>query len=59
MMRLKKKTIEDFQKIIKRDYGQILSEEEANELGTSLLCLTKLALNHQLKADKTINKQRL
>lgn len=57
-MNLKKKTIQDLQKIIKRDYGQILSEEEANELGTSLLRLTRLALNHQLKVVKTTNKQK-
>jgi len=57
-MRLKAKTIKDFQKIIKRDYGQTISEEEANELGTSLLRLTRLALNHQLKADKKINKRK-
>jgi hypothetical protein len=56
-MQLKEKTIKDFQKIIKRDYGQILSEEEANELKTSLLRLTRLALNYQIKIDKTIKKQ--
>jgi hypothetical protein len=58
-MRLKKKTIEDFQKIIKRDYGQILSEEEVNELGTSLLRLTKLALTAQARAIKKADKQKL
>jgi hypothetical protein len=58
-MQLKAKTIQDLKKIIKRDYGQILSEDEANELGTSLLRLTRLALNHQLKADKTTNKLKL
>lgn len=57
-MRLKKKTIEDFQKIIKRDYGQILNEEEANEFGTSLLRLTRLALTAQARALEKAKKQK-
>jgi hypothetical protein len=55
-MPLSSRSIKELREIIKRDYGQTLSEEEANELGISLLCLTRLALNHQLKADKTTNK---
>lgn len=55
-MPLSSRSIKKLRKVIKRDYGQTLSEEEANELGTSLLRLTRLALNHQLKADKTTNK---
>jgi flagellin-specific chaperone FliS len=57
-MPLSDRSIKELQEIIKRDYGQTLSEEEANELGTSLLRLTRLALNHQLKADKKTNKQK-
>ncbi len=57
-MRLKTKTIQDLQKIIQRDYGQILSEEEANELGTSLLRLTRLALNAQARAIEKADKQK-
>ena len=56
-MPLSDRSIKELREIIKRDYGQILSEDEVNELGTSLLRLTKLALNHQLKVDKTTNKQ--
>lgn len=47
-MKLKAKTIQDLQKIIKRDYGVEISEEDAQSLGGSLLRLTKLALNRQL-----------
>jgi hypothetical protein len=57
-MPLSDRSIKELREIIKRDYGQTLSEEEVNELGTSLLRLTKLALNHQLKADKKTNKQK-
>ena len=57
-MHLKKRTIQDLQKIIKRDYGQTLSEEEANELGTSLLRLTKLALTAQVRALEKAEKQK-
>lgn len=55
-MSLSEKSIKELRDIIKRDYGQSLSEEEANEIGISLLRLTRLALNHQLKADKTTKK---
>lgn len=43
-MRLRDKTIKELQDIIKKDYGQKLSKEQASELGISLLKLTKLAL---------------
>jgi len=49
-MHLKKRTIQDLQKIIKRDYGQSLSEEEANEFGISILRLTRLGLTAQARA---------
>lgn len=57
-MHLKKRTIQDLQIIIKRDYGQTLSEEEANELGISLLRLTRLALTAQTKALEKAEKQK-
>lgn len=57
-MSLSEKAIKNLQKIIKQDYGQTINKEDANELGTSLLRLTKIALNHKLKANKTINKQK-
>jgi len=49
MMILKARTIKDLQKIIKRDYGVEISEEDAQELGGSLLRLTRLILNRQLE----------
>lgn len=51
-MKLKGKTIKELQNIIKKDYGSNLSEEKANELGVSLLKLTKLVLNFNIKKRK-------
>lgn len=42
-MELKPKSLEELKKIMKRDYGASLSDSEANELGGSLLRLTKMA----------------
>lgn len=58
MIHLKKKIIQDLQKIIKRDYGQSLSEKEANELGISLLRLTRLGLIAQARAIEKAKKQK-
>ncbi len=57
-MNLKKRTIEELQKIIKRDYGQILSEKDANEFGISLLCLTRLGLTACARAIEKTEKQK-
>ncbi len=57
-MRLKKKTIQDLQRIIKRDYGQNLSKEEANEFGISILRLTRLGLTAQARAIGKAEKQK-
>lgn len=57
-MKLKQKTTKELQEIIERDYGQKINEDEAQELGTSLLRLTKLALNHRLEADRDVNKRK-
>jgi hypothetical protein len=57
-MNLKKKTIQDLQKIIERDYGQNLSEEETNELGISLLRLTRLGLAARARAIENAEKQK-
>ena len=42
--KLKVATIKKFQKIIKKDYGMAISKEVADELGYSLLKLTRLAI---------------
>lgn len=57
-MNLKKKTIEELQKIIKRDYGQNLNKEELNEFGISLLRLTRLGLTAQARAIERAEKQK-
>lgn len=41
-MELKKSTTESLKKIIYQDYGVELSDEQANELGYSLLRLTRI-----------------
>lgn len=42
-MELKRGTIEELVKIIKKDYGVLITAEQANKLGASLLRLTRLA----------------
>jgi hypothetical protein len=42
-MNLKPKAMEELKEIMKRDYGASLSDSEANDLGCSLLRLTKIA----------------
>ena len=51
-MELKPKTIRELQTIIKTDYGTTLSEAEANELGVSLLKLTRVALEATARAEE-------
>lgn len=41
---LKRKTIEDLKKIVERDYKVSITDNEAKELGLSLLRLSKLAI---------------
>ena len=57
-MHLKKRTIQDLQRIIKRDYSQTLSEDEANEVGISLLRLTRLGLTAQARALEKAEKHK-
>lgn len=57
-MKLKSRTIQDFRMIIEKDYGIIVTDQDAQKLAASLLRLTKLALivisrdikNDQIKA---------
>ena len=51
-MELKKITKENLKKIIHQDYGVELSDEKANELGYSLLRLTKLAIVALARAEE-------
>jgi hypothetical protein len=43
-MQLKAKSLEDLKTIIQRDYGVDLADEDANQLGSSLLKLSRLAI---------------
>ncbi len=43
-MDLKKQTIEELKGVVKKDYGVLLSDSEANEFGSSLLRLTRLTI---------------
>jgi hypothetical protein len=43
-MDLKKQTIEDLQRILKKDYGISINETDANSLGVSLLRLSNIAI---------------
>jgi len=49
-LELKKKTIEGFKKIMEKDYGVKLSDDEADEFGSSLLRLTRLALRATVRS---------
>ncbi len=41
---LPKKAVDELKQILKSDYGQDVTDEQAEELGTSLLRLTKVSL---------------
>jgi hypothetical protein len=52
IMELKKTTIEELKKIISKDYGADISNEQANNLGSSLLHLTNLSIITLARADE-------
>lgn len=56
-MKLKQKTTKELQEIIKRDYCQEINESEAQELGTSLLRLTRIALTAQARSIEKSEKK--
>ena len=43
-VKLKQNTIGELKKIIEKDYGISIGDEQANELGVSILRLARLAL---------------
>lgn len=51
-MELKKATIQDLKKIIHKDYGVEISDEQINEFGCSLLRLTKVVIIALARADE-------
>ena len=52
-MQLKSKTIKELQRIVKKDYGEEISEEHADTLGMSLLRLARLALIALARKEKS------
>lgn len=59
-MKLPSKALKEFKAIIKKDYGKDISDADAQELGISLLRLTRVALsatvrsiNEKTKKEKT------
>ncbi|MFC1856039.1 hypothetical protein ACFL2A_05820 [Thermodesulfobacteriota bacterium] len=55
-MQLSKQAIEDFRRIYKEEYGEEISEEEANKLGVNLLNFYKIILK---KPPNTPNNQEI
>lgn len=54
-MELKTQTIKELQRIVEKDYGVLLSDEEAQEFGVSILKLTRLGLTAIARADEMKN----
>ncbi|MGD0577043.1 MAG: hypothetical protein ABSA74_03150 [Candidatus Staskawiczbacteria bacterium] len=55
-MKLRNKTNKELQKIVEKDYGIKMSEGEANELGSSLLRISRLALIALARKNSQSNK---
>lgn len=51
-MDLPKKALKELQSILEKDYGQRVSDKDANELGVSLLRLTRVALSALARTKK-------
>lgn len=49
-MNLSNSAINDLKKIMKKDYGKDITDEEAQELGVSLLRLTRVGLSATARA---------
>ena len=54
-MELKSQTIKELKQIVEKDYGVLLSDEEAQEFGISILKLTRLGLTAIARADEAKN----
>lgn len=54
-MELKTQTIKELKQIVEKDYGVLLSDDEAKELGVSILKLTRLGLTALARADEKKN----
>ncbi len=56
---LSKKALEELKTIIKNDYGQVVSDQDAEELGVSLLRLTKVSLQVLAREHEKEAKEKL
>ena len=57
-MELKKSTAEKLKTIVEKDYGVLLTDEQANELGVILLRLTRVGVTALARAeDKKLSVQ--
>ena len=55
---MKPKAIKDLQEVIRRDYGATITTEQAQELGASLLRLTRVGVTALARAeDKKLSVQ--
>lgn len=54
-MELKTQTISELKQIVEKDYGVLLSDDKAKELGVSILKLTRLGLTALARADEKKN----
>jgi hypothetical protein len=50
---LNAKALAELKEIFKRDYGVEISDEQADELGASLLRLTRSAVSTSVRVDET------
>jgi hypothetical protein len=55
-MDLPKKALKQLQSILEKDYGQKVSDKDANELGVSLLRLTRVGLGVMARVKKDSTK---
>lgn len=53
-MALKKSTTEKLKTIVEKDYGVLLTDEQTNELGATLLRLTRLALSNSISKTQSM-----
>lgn len=54
-MEIKTQTINELKQIVEKDYGVLLSDDEAKELSVSILKLTRLGLTALARADEKKN----
>jgi hypothetical protein len=56
-MTLKKSTTGELKKIVERDYGVLLTDEQVNEFGAILLRLTRLGLSNLISKKRCLQNE--